>query len=621
MASSKPVSGLFSLPTELLDSLTQTLSWKHIGRLLLIGNKTLTAILYRPGVVTQLDVSVDTDVSVDVAKWPQLFESFRHLRKLSASAADSYRSHMTGLKIETLPSTITELQIHWKNIHSDLEKQYSSKSFFNVAELFPMLTKLQLRVHLTEENAEWAKTFPASLTFLEVGRWHSDYPLPDSVTHLSFQERSRIESDICLPSQLRYLRFCDEVDGELPLLLASLPPNLEQLIFTSQVTKFPNAYFAFIPRDLRILKVLIRHPSPDLNDIELPPSLTEVQIPLPTTLPQLKSLPKTLTTMRLDDFPTAPKFGLREFFVALPPGIRSLNLNNTRSSERISIEGPLEIPASLTKFDCDFLDVDQAAISSFPPTLTSLSLGVVSSTIEIPFWPSMRSLSAKFMSLMPNVLARVSSSLVTLRLSSSIWSDPVTGGERLLDLSPIKRREEHMQQLPSFPFQFRHGFEKLDADTCDYIGDEILAKLPNTLTYLSIASALYVTDEGAKFLKPCSSLITLDISKAPITGEAFQYFPNTLRFLEASSAKEVYDRHIKHLPRSLLYIYMSGAKYLTDACGPSIPPRATTFRVETNEFITMSIIPTLPPVLRGKSSTFVTKNFRIDSGKDPVSTV
>jgi hypothetical protein len=580
----------------------------------MIGYKPLTQSLCKPGVVTGLDIFVDPGGLFGVPTWPQLFESFRHLKHLYISTVDSEQAGLAGLNIENLPPTLTSLQIRLLGIVSDLEKQYSSESFFNVGKLFPNLTRLDLDVHLNDTNAEWVKTFPSSLSRLAVGSWVSDYPLPDSITHLSVYNEVKIVSTVHLPYQLRHLRFFKELkvsspSADLPLLIASLPSGLEALTLILGTTEFPNTYYSNLPREMTVLDISNRRSSPDINELDLPLSLTEIRMPFPGTLSQVKSLPKTLTQLILDD---APQLPLKDFFAALNPGLRVLMLKNARTNAPDVYEGGLGLPASLTKFDCHFLDLDQAALSSLPPGLVSLSLQHIGSTIQFPIWSSVRSLSAKYLRLMPDVLARITSSLVTLR----IWGTRLeTDGDAFMKLSSDERREAWMNQFSQFPFQFRYGFEKFDTDTCDYIGDELLAKFPETLTYLSIPSALHVTDIGLQYLRPCFNLTTLDLCKSRITGQAFQFLPETLWFLDASSAVEVFDEHIKHLPRSLGYIFMAGAKLLTDACGPSIPPRVITFRIDKNELITTQIITTLPPLLKGKYGDFGTKTVSFEGGR------
>jgi hypothetical protein len=128
-----------------------------------------------------------------------------------------------------------------------------------------------------------------------------------------------------------------------------------------------------------------------------------------------------------------------------------------------------------------------------------------------------------------------------------------------IDYTQILPDEKYFNLISNYEsFQ---NLKKLDLGTLDFINDNVLKNLPSTLTELSLAYCLNITDEGLKYFYP--NLKKLDLTGVNITNDGIKVLPSTLNHLKLSSCHNITDHGLSYLSNNnLTALVLNNTKFI-----------------------------------------------------------
>jgi hypothetical protein len=157
--------------------------------------------------------------------------------------------------------------------------------------------------------------------------------------------------------------------------------------------------------------------------------------------------------------------------------------------------------------------------------------------------------------------------------------------------SPQNAAESFNKEASYQPaFHFTDKMEWLTV-ACGHYGDELVATLPRSLTFLTLLESPHINDVTIEHhIKHMPFLRTLSSSSSAITGSSFVHLPRQLAHLSLHSSTRIDDDEIHFLPHGLEYLCLVQATSLTDECGPALPPRLAFLYLAENRKVTRAIL-------------------------------
>jgi hypothetical protein len=612
---------LLTLPVEILDVITSMVPCKSIGRFLLVGNKLMTQKLLSFGAVTTLNY-VPRPGLHQIYHWEPILSKFQHVKHLTI-IPPGYGGRLENFKLSQLPPTLTTLRIDTRRAHRLFAPNMTP---LQLDQLFPSLVSLSARLKFIPKHTIDSPILPQSLTHLAIQSWSSKIALPDNLQRLSIKRLLVDENETHIPSCLTRLTISDTIEGKAQIFFLLLPPCMERIDVSYSSSKTSYTDIAILPRGLKSLEARSIKNQTLLSasvDLELPPGLTTLQLPMLYPLSLWSQLPKTLTSLRWaspdSDLEVDVVSKLPDAFAMLPSGLKTFQLPLPSGNRGVFWVEPLHLPAGLETLELDWAILSRAAAESLPSGLKALQLQKLGLDVFKVLPKSLTEITTSIMDFCVELLLHLPPNLTSLksRLPYDYDSESSLPGDQSVWESELQKFQRHWKALEK-PFRFPPGFKKFDFDRCAYIGDEIISSVGPSAAFVSAASALFITDSGIEAMaRLARSLTTLDFgSSDQITGECFKFLPQTLRFLELASSTEIYDHQIAYLPRELLYIYFMKAIKLTNASLKLFPRVVQTLRLDNNGLIDRSSIDDWPlPLKHGGGGTFYCVSFTSINGK------
>jgi hypothetical protein len=620
--------GILGLVPETIACVTQRLSYADLGRLLLVGDPRLNALLRRNGSVRGLEVVLKCERSEEFVVWPQLLDPLlEHLYSLQLSWTRTfngftvYNTLLTGFEWLKLPQTLTRLHLRGKC-------PLWTASNFNLRQTLPNLLDLDLSIILNDSYADWFATMPPTLTSLAIDQLEIWDALPSSLTLLSIRKHRKSNREIGLPPKLLSLSVTGAHNATLRDVLAcTFPAGLESLILT--LDSFKNLEFSFpaLPASLKTLQ--LKQLSFWDTVPSLPSQLTSVHMHAVKSLEVVSSLPSTLTDLILTDFmPVTGSIAPSDFFAALPRKLRELAITciDSEDDKGWLLDEKLDMPPNLQVLLANSCYFSSTSLHCIPPSITDLQLYTVDSQLQsIPEWPLLKSLDASTFPIKFSLLRQIAEECPFIEYiwledegfdledsSSNASSDDPSNIRIFSDAE--KKKSNDMTKEEENPIRFvSKTLRHLELFYAPFLNDEILSSLPPTMMFFSTSHFEALTNLGIQYLQNCPNMQTLCVGNAPnITGDCFKWLPRSLTRLEATKMTEVEDHHISDLPRNLTHLFLDNATKLTDRCSAFLPRRLKWVDLAENRLITTEILKSLP-VFQGplaSEACFKTANFR-----------
>lgn len=490
-----------------------------------------------------------------------LIGQFRRLKSLEIISYRVIRDfdswHVSDSFFIDLPPDLQKLVLPWDKMTvkhlSALPKSLTSLSLSGVV-FFPLesvkcLPSMLLELNLTKASIGPAmiKELPRTLTILRLqgDRQLSDpavSDLPASLTTLMLPENVALTNDAIklLPSGLVTLnlranaRLTDECVPALPRLLSTL------VLMNARLTR----------KSLSHLPPLLTHvtlPQPLLDSVTdedvmlLPRGIHALSFIYNEHLTAncISFMPTRILSNR-HDLPPPINQGLALRFISdLPRDSTQLQLP-TWVFNRLTDEFVEHLPRGITEIDWPMVQLSDASVKAFPPSLLILRLRSTSTFTDA-------------------ALKHLPSSLTVLSLPKctligDIGLQYLPRGLLLLDLSMNRLITD--AGLPALPM----GLQDLLLHTNANITDAGIPALPKTLTRLDLSWNPNLTDAAIPSLPPNLVELKLDHCKK-LTDACLPYFPKTLTRLTLTEAAKLTKngsqqiKHIKYLslPSALLW--------------------------------------------------------------------
>lgn len=599
------------LPPDVWASITPCLYGEHLARLKFTGSKILWSRLCAKNVVKTLIIGKDF---INFTKRFKLLKDLSSVTEFEIQCLSDRKWENWEPTVALLPSTLRSLKLR--------VAQEFCQSFFEGANLsgpnwgyqVPLLESLDVRDDWSSSTS-WPCHTPSNLTYLKVCSFEGYHPLPPSLVHL------------------HTLVYDVEVDD------FKLPETLET--FTSE----------HVANNISICKIVSRLPQLRTFDIGdyMGISLESILTSLPQTATHLGRLSvqsaetfSNLATafMRLSYLTHLELRGLRpEFWSLLPPTLTTLDLNKTPKMEHIA-ESPNRgwpcsypihcIPKSVTRLGISFEVAndkktalfetsDYAALASvhsgqmhmFPPNLSHFYLtnaqltGVIASFLPA----SLVSLTVSYLD--EHICERLPKRLIELR---SYHTKP---SSNLFKYLPKSLRYLNLGFESDVWIETENGMARNHDVKLEVDWNRSDCRLPPNLLHLcllgrcgidksfakqSLKSLQFLgltgcdlPDEVVPFLS--RHLTCLALSSSKITGKCFHALPNNLKWLSLSSAREINDSDIQHLPPSLIAASFPIAMLLTEACLKYLPKKLEGLDLSNNRNFATTTCSQLPKLL------------------------
>jgi hypothetical protein len=228
----------------------------------------------------------------------------------------------------------------------------------DLAGAFTNLQRLKFECPVTKKcfgMRRWVKTFPNTLTTLEMHSVDFSFALPSQLEHLvlvsedSFSDHWQKPLPRTLKSfTVRYL-YCS-ADPLLPLL----PPTLEKLVLGDK-------FWETSVEEASLLS--------DENSLSFPPSLTELRIACLSTIEHVRALPESLRSLTLAFGASYWAGGPSQnsMWSALPRNLEHLSFLGGDWEETMNLKGKIDFPPLLKTLNlpiCHF--EDSLSLSSIP---------------------------------------------------------------------------------------------------------------------------------------------------------------------------------------------------------------------------------------------------------------
>jgi hypothetical protein len=597
-------SSILTLPPEILAEVALFLHGEHFGRLKLTGSKSFWQNLCQPRVLKQLRFPTEEQ---SPALGARFIKELKGLNSLSFSYAE--RDHFFGWFPPTrwgdFPSTLTKLRCEiWLN-HSSFA-EVGTREPIKISQILPNLEELHLNTTLNQEEV-WLSELPSCLRHLRVQEWLVTVPLPNQLLSFStYKLRSKQADRISFPPKLTRL----EVEGSIlredqtasgPFVwMSALPTTMTHLsIGESADLGIAMYWIEKLPRGLKYLHFKYRHqPSVTVSESEAS-----------------AAWPPSLETLVISDLPL-------QLWPSLPRSLTSFSH---------SLHHDIEHNAHILSNN----QVYESVWESLPPKLTTLEVSMKTPTAlprRLPSLPLLTSLK------LPHNY---------FRLGTHVSELPNV-------LPPGLTHLELWDASPDLTVWFPSGLKLLNLANV-YLKPELIARLPNTLTNLSILSvSVWCTicdpytgqpnlfgfpesDQAPEFPDPvpwgslpqyCLSFPALQsltlLGKCNLNDEFLKHLPKSLTFLEIeeSSFTDAIVAQITYhplkvlrlgiqsnltgdcfafLPRTLQELSIPSKQISDDRCS-NLPREMLVFEARNAIHLTRRCLPLLPPILRSFSS-------------------
>jgi hypothetical protein len=192
--------------------LTSYLLDEDIARLLIVGNKQLSALMLRPGSVLKLLVLEKPELC---PSFPNILRGFPSLKSLEFPYTSGWNGSFC---FSVLPNSLTALRVA---DYFSPTAAYLGPGFFDVGQSLPNLKTLEFGCEISPEVGglfRWMNTFLPSLTDLTIANLHPDCPLPSSLEYLKIKSYDNVSNSSPpppLPEGLKALIFHGSLDWTL----------------------------------------------------------------------------------------------------------------------------------------------------------------------------------------------------------------------------------------------------------------------------------------------------------------------------------------------------------------------------------------------------------------------
>lgn len=521
------------MPPDIVDGITQYVSYREIGRMWCTGSRALMSRMVNGG-VTKFEMRFE--VSGD-RNWPELCSRFMNLRELVITAP--FGVSFRKINISSLPRSLKKIKLGFNEAESCWYSPHMTRSssappayaieMLSVESLFPSLECLELAGAYHVSN-DFIRSLPKSTTQVSI-QTVDDIRPPGTPSFFD------IDGVACLPPELADLT----VHGTLPWTaedVKKLPAHLTALRLIGSVD-FDGDCLAALPTYLHHLECAL---SKNLTGME-----------------PLMTLPKTLTslTLRASDALRASAFQF------LPRGLLSMHFGGPQVV--ISQEDAKFLPKTLTSLELPNVEVnDNNAISALPSELTRLVLVV----------RHRRQLTEGIGSLLPRKLTHLYISDMSRTAAS--WGDRIFKNlpPTLLTLAILP----HSSLSDACIHRLPQKLTDLDLNNALRMTDVALRGLPRTITRLNIRHwSLLNTASVALLPRDLESLSLLNSYN--ITDDSFKELPPNLTHLELRTSPRLTDECAKYLPPRLRSLYLPGSHSLTEAFTRLLPTSITSVQV------------------------------------------
>jgi len=293
--------------------------------------------------------------------------------------------------------------------------------------------------------------------------------------------------------------------------IRSLSPNLKQLVIKDCKT-LTDAHLSQLPPSLEYL-VLFKCPN--------------------ITNDGIKNLsPSTRESLRHMDLTCNLNIS-NEIFQYLPPKLHLLELSSCKQLNDLGIV-TYGLPSTLRSLSVNCIDaMTNAIFAKIPSSLTYLDLVHTSAKLNEEFRDTLplamkevRLCSCNAVTKTTIGFLRPNLECLSLMHCRALWAD-------ICDSIP-----RHLRVLSLY----------------GSATNEILMKIPQSVTELDLASSKMITDEGIEYLSECSHIKILRLDELKITSKAMKFLPRFLDEISISKCELIDDIGLEHLPSTMFRI-------------------------------------------------------------------
>lgn len=487
---------LVPLPLDLLSEVLQHLEGRSIGRLWLCGSSQLQYSL--ANCVKRFELLID---SIYPSQWPSLVSHFPRLEEFSIHRVKEGLAEDEWIpNYSDLSQSLRRLNLlTTADFKAFMETLRSGHSFPHLEELTGISAGHSMSVFELVDARNLAETAASFASFL-----------PSSLKVLTIHKSTYFPLAPCYwPKQLRKTNIFATEQGSLEIM--TLPETLEEVSITLH--------------------------SDQITSFQWPPNLLTLtlraQIKPGFAVDVVRQLPRSLTSLDLDDTAGYAQVRSTELIKALPPDLTDLSLKNILINPNM-----LDLlPKSLTKFpELPWPDFD--TIKLFPPNLTELN-GCYHH---------------------PDIYASLPSSLRILSSSEDYWddADAEVNWPKLPDtLTSMDFVEPSYLAQHPFPAQLN----ELLLYAMDITAEIVDRWSTSNITDLTLQHCHLTQGVDSLFSLPrkLKRLVMLNMnSKSVPQAPHLKSFPSTLTELVLGGAElQAYPDPLKCLPRGLKKLHFS----------------------------------------------------------------